>query len=152
MPMTLTTGLLIIMGAMLIGVSKSSISKMSSTEPSQRIVCYFALFGLTISGALLPFYWQPLSWGNLGLLILLGCCATGAQLMMTKAFAFAGATTIGLFSYSSILFAALLGALWWQEYPGLSWYTGASLIVCAGIIAIFYASKIKAVVTADDKC
>jgi len=141
-PLGFYTGVLILCGAMLIAVSKSSISKMSKSEPSQRVVFYFALIGIVISGALLPFYWQPLSWLNLGLLILLGCCATAAQLMMTKAFSFAGATTIGLFSYSSILFAALLGFIWWAEVPTTQWFSGSGLIVAAGIIAIFYAKRI----------
>jgi len=136
-------GCLILLGAMLIAVSKSSISKMSSSEPSQRIVCYFALFGVIVSGVLLPFYWQPLSWLNWGLLILLGCCATAAQIMMTKAFSFAGATTIGMFSYSSILFAALLGFVWWQEVPTLQWFMGGGVIIMAGFIAIFYARKLN---------
>lgn len=137
----LVTGGLILVGAMLIAVSKSTISKMSASEPSQRVVCYFALFGVIVSGIMLPFSWQPISMANLGLLILLGCCATAAQLMMTKAFSFAGATTIGMFSYSSILFAALLGYIWWQEIPSLTWFFGGSLIITAGFIAIFYARK-----------
>lgn len=147
----LMTGGLIFCGALLIGVSKSSISKMSASEGSQRIVCFFALFGVIASGALLPFYWQPISMTNLGLLALLGCCATGAQLMMTKAFSFAGATTIGLFSYSSILFAALLGFLWWQEVPTAPWFIGASAIVTAGAIAILYAQRLRSSTIGDGK-
>lgn len=147
----LFTGILILAGALLIGLSKSSISKMSSSEPSQRIVCYFALLGVLISGVMLPFSWQPISLGNFALLVLLGCCATAAQLMMTKAFSFAGATTIGMFSYSSILFAALLGFVWWQETPGWTWYIGAALIVIAGFIAIFHAQRLKRSVIVADK-
>jgi len=142
-PLDFNTGGLILIGAMLIAISKSSISKMSSSEPSQRVVCYFALLGVLLSGLLLPFYWQSVSLYNLALLILLGCCATAAQLMMTKAFSFAGATTIGMFSYSSILFAALLGFVWWHEMPTLPWFAGGCLIVIAGFIAIFRANNKK---------
>ncbi len=149
-PLSFTTGSLILVGAMLIGLSKSSISKMSSSEPSQRIVFYFALIGVLVSALLLPFNWQAISWTNLALLVLLGCCASAAQLMMTKAFSFAGATTIGMYSYSSILFAALLGFAWWAEIPSLQWFVGASLIVTAGFIALFYANKLTRI-TDDDK-
>lgn len=138
-----STGLLILVGALLIGLSKSSISKMSGSEPSQRIVCYFALLGVLVTALMLPFNWQPISLSNFALLVLLGCCATAAQLMMTKAFSFAGATTIGMFSYSSILFAALLGFFWWQETPSWTWYIGAALIILAGFIAIFHAQRLK---------
>ena len=94
-----------------------------------------------ISGLLLPFAWQDISLANLGLLVLLGFGAVAAQLMMTKAFRMAPAANIGLLSYSSILFAALFGAIWWQEIPPLQWYIGASIIISAGVVSIFYGAK-----------
>jgi len=137
------TGLvvMIIVGAMLVAVSKTTISKMTATESSQRIVFYFSFLSFIISGLLLPFAWQPISLTSLGLLLVLGFSAVAAQLMLTKAFTMAPATTIGLLSYSSILFAALVGAIWWQEYPTNQWYLGAVIIVGAGTIAMFFNSK-----------
>ncbi len=137
----LSLAMLILFGSMLTAISKSTISKMSKTEPSKRIVCYFSLIALFISAIFLPFDWQPLSWTNLALLVLLGITASLGQLMMTKAFTIAGASTIGLFSYSSILFAAILGALWWQQFPQMQWYVGASTIVIAGVVAFMFPPK-----------
>ena len=133
--------LLILFGAVLVGISKSAISKMSGIEPSKRIVCYFSLIALLFTAILLPFYWQPISWANLALLMLLGITASFGQLMMTKAFTMAGASTIGMFSYSSIIFAAFFGALWWQQIPQLQWYLGASTIIIAGMVTLLYPPK-----------
>lgn len=133
--------LLIIVGAMLVAISKTTIGKMTDTESSQRIVFYFTFLSFVISGILLVFTWQAVTLSNLGLLLLLGIGAVTGQLMMTKAFALAPATTIGLLSYSSILFAAIFGAIWWQEIPSSSWYLGATVIICAGTIAVYYGSK-----------
>ena len=132
---------LIMVGAVLIAISKTTISKMTHTESSQRIVFYFTFLSFLISGLLLPFAWQDISLANLGLLVLLGFGAVAAQLMMTKAFRMAPAANIGLLSYSSILFAALFGAIWWQEIPPLQWYIGASIIISAGVVSIFYGAK-----------
>ncbi|NRA52698.1 MAG: DMT family transporter [Gammaproteobacteria bacterium] len=139
----ISTGLvvMIIIGAMLVAVSKATISKMTATESSQRIVFYFSFLSFIISGLLLPLAWQPISLASLGLLLVLGFGAVAAQLMLTKAFTIAPATTIGLLSYSSILFAALVGAIWWQEYPTNQWYAGAAIIVSAGTIAMFFNNK-----------
>lgn len=129
---------LILFGAILIAISKSTISRMISTEPSKAIVAYFSLISIFVCGLMLPFSWQAISPFTFMLLVLLGVTSSLGQLMMTKAFTKAGASTIGMFSYSSILFAALLGALWWQEYPTLIWYLGASIVLLAGFLAIKY--------------
>jgi len=129
---------LILFGAVLIAISKTTISRMIKTEPSKAIVAYFSLISIVVCGVMLPFSWHPLSPLTLLLLITLGITSSIGQLMMTKAFTKAGASTIGMFSYSSILFAALLGALWWQEYPTLLWFFGASIVLLAGYLAIKY--------------
>ncbi|WP_435275971.1 DMT family transporter [Psychrobium sp. nBUS_13] len=129
---------LILFGAVLIAISKTTISRMISTEPSKAIVAYFSLISIVVCGVMLPFSWHPLSLTTLLLLVTLGISSSIGQLMMTKAFTKAGASTIGMFSYSSILFAALLGALWWQEYPTLLWFIGASIVLLAGYLAIKY--------------
>jgi len=129
---------LILFGAVLIAISKTTISRMIKTEPSKAIVAYFSLISIVVCGVMLPFSWHPLSPFTLFLLITLGITSSIGQLMMTKAFTKAGASTIGMFSYSSILFAALLGALWWQEYPTLLWFVGASIVLLAGYLAIKY--------------
>lgn len=134
-------GTLIVFGAILIAISKTTISRMVNTEPSKAIVAYFSIIGIGICGVMLPFAWKPISWSILLLLVTLGIMSSIGQLMMTKAFSKAGASTIGMFSYSSILFAAMLGALWWQEYPEFMWFVGASIIITAGYISIKYNRK-----------
>ena len=71
--------MLILLGAMLVAISKTTISKMSSTESSQRIVFYFTFLSFVISGLILPFSWQTISLSSLGLLLLLGLGAVSGQ-------------------------------------------------------------------------
>lgn len=137
-PLHWSLAMLILFGAILIAISKSTISRMIKSEPSKAIVAYFSLISIAVCAVMLPFNWQAMSPVTFLLLILLGVTSSLGQLMMTKAFTKAGASTIGMFSYSSILFAALLGALWWQEFPTLIWYIGASIVLLAGFFAIKY--------------
>ena len=128
--------LLTVAAALLIACSKVTIRKMSATEPSRRIVAYFALLSCVIAAMPLFWAWQPLGVEQWSGLVVIGLAATLGQLMMTRAFALAPAARIGLLSYTSILFAALLGYLLWQETPEQLWYFGSSLIIAAGFISI----------------
>lgn len=123
-----------LLSAVLVAVTKTTIRYMSDTEPAARIVFYFSLLTAIISALPVPFFWQPLPtiawWGfaAMGLLAALG------QMAMTKAYALAPASKIGMWTYSSVIFAGLFGYLFWQEPITLLWGAGVLLIVYAGYI------------------
>lgn len=125
---------LALLSAFLVAVTKTTIRYMSDTEPAARIVFYFSLLTAIISALPLPFYWQPLpaiAWwgfGGMGLLAAMG------QLAMTKAYALAPASEIGMWTYSSVLFAGLFGYWFWQEPVSLSWLAGVLVIFYAGYV------------------
>jgi drug/metabolite transporter (DMT)-like permease len=81
-----------------------------------------------------PFYWQPLN-GSVWLAFLgMGVLAAIGQLAMTRAYAIAPASDIGMWTYSSVIFAGAFGYLFWQEPITMSW--------AAGVLVIFYAGYI----------
>jgi drug/metabolite transporter (DMT)-like permease len=125
---------LALLSAFLVAVTKTTIRYMSDTEPAARIVFYFSLLTALISALPLPFYWQPIpaiAWwgfGGMGLLAALG------QMAMTKAYALAPASDIGMWTYSSVVFAGLFGYWFWQEPVNLSWLAGVLVIFYAGYV------------------
>ncbi len=125
---------LALLSAFLVAVTKTTIRYMSDTEPAARIVFYFSLLTALISALPLPFYWQPLPaiawWGFSGM----GILAALGQMAMTKAYALAPASDIGMWTYSSVVFAGLFGYLFWQEPVSLSWLAGVLVIVYAGYV------------------
>lgn len=126
-----------LLGAVLMALSKIAIRSMAATENSQRIVFYYAVIAslVTLPGALIN--WQPVPAVIWVWLIILGVIASAAQLAVTKGYRIAPTGAIGVYSYSAIIYGALLGWLFWQEIP--SWFTwaGAVLIVMAGLINIY---------------
>lgn len=118
-------------------LSKIAIRSMAATESSQNIVFYYALFSslVTLPGAVL--HWQPVPNEIWAWLIGLGIIASAGQLAVTKGYRTAPTGAIGVYSYSGIIYGALLGWLFWSEVP--SWFTwaGAALIVTAGLINIY---------------
>ncbi len=128
--------LIALLGAVLAGLAKVTIRRLSATEPTTRIVFYFALIGTMISALPLAWHWvtpPPTAWG---LLVAVGVFATAGQLLMTRAYALAPAAQVGPFTYSSVIFATAYGWLFWGELMDLVTAVGATLVVIAGVMTV----------------
>ncbi|KKO48976.1 multidrug DMT transporter permease [Arsukibacterium sp. MJ3] len=126
--------LLALFSAFLVAITKTTIRAMASTESAVRIVFYFSLLTALMSAIPVPFYWQPLP-GSVWLAFIgMGILAAIGQLAMTNAFAIAPASDIGMWTYSSVLFAGAFGYFFWQEPVTWGWV--------AGVIVIFYAGYV----------
>lgn len=120
--------------AVLVAVTKTTIRYMSDTEPAVRIVFYFSLLTAVLSAVPVPFYLQPLTIEVWLAFLGMGVLAAVGQLAMTRAYAIAPASDIGMWTYSSVIFAGAFGYLFWQEPVTMSW--------AAGVLVIFYAGYI----------
>lgn len=125
-----------LMGGALAALAKVTIRRMSNTEPTSRIVFYFGLISLIIATIPMFWFWQYPNQKEWLLLILLGGFGTFGQLFLTKAYTLAPASRIAPFTYSSILFAAAIGWIFWNEIVTLLTVSGAFLIIMAGILII----------------
>jgi len=125
-----------LMGGALAALAKVTIRRMSDTEPTSRIVFYFGLISLIIATIPMFWFWQNPNQKEWMLLILLGGFGTFGQLFLTKAYTLAPASRIAPFTYSSILFAAAIGWIFWNEIVTLLTVSGAFLIIMAGILII----------------
>ncbi|WP_166838876.1 DMT family transporter [Rheinheimera pleomorphica] len=123
-----------LLSAVLVAVTKTTIRYMSDTEPAVRIVFYFSLLTAVLSAIPLPFYWQPLTHDVWLAFIAMGVLAAIGQLAMTRAYAIAPASDIGMWTYSSVIFAGLFGYLFWQEPVTMAWFGGVLVIFYAGYI------------------
>ncbi|AVJ55572.1 multidrug DMT transporter permease [Idiomarina sp. OT37-5b] len=122
--------------AALAAFTKTVIRRMSDTESTSKIVFYFSGFATIASAIPLFWLWQPIPPQNWLGLALMGGLAVYGQLAMTKAFSIAPAAKIGVFTYSSVIFAAMLGYWFFDEavYWHMLW--GTLIIMTAGYFAI----------------
>jgi len=119
--------------AALMGIAKVSIRRMADTEPPRRIVFWFGVFSTII--AALPMLWRNV-WPTpeqLVWLLAIGLVATIAQMAMTHAYQLASPGRIGVYNYSSVIWAVLFGWLFWAESLYWSFLIGSLLIVGAGL-------------------
>ncbi|WAC72623.1 DMT family transporter [Roseateles sp. SL47] len=105
-------------------------------EPEYRVVFYFSMGG-AVAGALVslstPGGWHSHTWSGAALLLAVGVLATGAQLLMTRAYSLGKPLVNASLQYLGIVFSALYGVLLFGDL--LSWqsWAGIALIVVAGL-------------------
>lgn len=118
-------------GAFLGALAKVTVRKMADTEPSTRIVFYFSFFTAILSFLPAIYFWQTPDLNQLTLMLLMAVLSTLAQLLLSRAYSYSEAGILAPFTFSSVVFAAFLGWLFWDDlltYP-----------VVMGIVLIFSA-------------
>lgn len=113
-----------------------TVRKLSATEPPLRTVSYFAIVGITISAIPLIWTWQTPTISQCLFLMGVGLTTTIGQLLLTLGYQNAPASSVGIFTYTSVPFGTFLGWLIWSELLDKNSYMGAVLIVLAGIIVL----------------
>ena len=113
-----------------------TVRKLSATEPPLRIVAYFTIFGLIISSIPMLWNWQTPTLTQSIMLIGISFTTTIFQLLLTRGYQNAPASSVGIFTYTSVPFGTFLGWLIWQEVLDISFLFGAGLIIIAGIIIL----------------
>ena len=119
----------------LAAVAMVTIRRMSTTEPTARIVFYFTLISFVASAVPLTWSWQTPEPITLVILALIGMLAVAAQMLLTKGYSLAPAAQVGPFTYAYVVFSTFFGWFFWEEALDAMTWIGAILICFCGIIA-----------------
>lgn len=134
----LVPGLLGLISGMLAGVALLNVRQLGLLgESGMRVVFYFNLIATLVSGAwMLHYPLHPVALSDLLLLVTIGASATFAQLAMTRAYRTGQTLVVGSLAYSTIVFSALFGLLFWGELLSLSAWFGIALIIASGMLSL----------------
>jgi drug/metabolite transporter (DMT)-like permease len=128
-------GLLSGFGAALAYVHVKQLGKLN--EPDWRTVFYFTCISTIASGAWVLFdHFISLSWQDIPMLLGLGVSATIGQLAMTRAYRTGNTLIVASLAYTTVIFATLLGALFWQETLSSSEYIAIGIIMLGSVISV----------------
>ncbi|MBI4005840.1 MAG: DMT family transporter [Gammaproteobacteria bacterium] len=125
-----------LVSAVFAALAMVTIRDLSSTEPTLRIVFYFSITATLVSAIPLFWTWHSPPWQTILAMSFAGLSATIGQLLLTYSYSLAPAAHIGPYSYSTVIFAAIYGWIFWAETPDSYTLTGAILIIAAGIITL----------------
>ena len=107
-------------------------------EAEWRTVLLFST-GACLSGAvgLGVLGWQAVNLRTVLALLGLGLCGMIAQLAMTRAFGLGSTLLTAALQYTTIIFAALLGVVFWGDRPAALAWAGMALIICSGLLSVW---------------
>lgn len=129
--------MLVLMSAFCAALAQIYIRKLVATEQTSAIVFYFSVTSAVLSLCTLPFGWVWPTATEAALLVGAGLLGGLGQIFLTSAYKFAPASVVAPFDYASMIFAIVIGFVFFQEIPDKRTLIGASIVILAGVIIIW---------------
>ncbi len=122
-----------IAAALFYALAVIAMRQLGKTEPAIRTTFYFSAVTAVASGVGCLFEWvnpMPYQW-----LLLIGTGIAGGlgQFAMVAAYKMAPASVVAPFDYVQLIWATLIGFMIWVEIPTLEAFTGAVVVIAAGL-------------------
>lgn len=140
--MQFVNALIGVAGGLGAGIAYTFVRKLGKKgERGPMIVMVFSAFSCLCTLPFLIAEFQPMKTEQLLCLLLAGVSATGGQIFITKAYTKAPAKEISVFDYTQVLFAALLGFVFFGQIPDWMSLVGYLVIIGSAIFKWNYLRK-----------
>ena len=126
-----TVSLLPIATALVYAMLMLSARFVDTRESVWTLLLYMTATGAALSLFIVPFVWLPVRPEDYWLFGAVAIFGTAGMTMMTQAFRFAPAVVVAPLDYSAIVWATLLGWLFWNEIPDALTFLGAAIIIAS---------------------
>lgn len=113
-------------------------------ESIWTMMLYLTGAGMAIAALAMPFLWRPVHVEHLGLFVGIAIFGTAGITLITQAFRMAPAVVVAPFDYTALLWATLLGWIFWREIPDAMTYAGGAVIIAAGVYIVWRESRAAA--------
>ena len=130
-----------IFGALSAASAYTCLRVLGNKEESYTIVFFFSFFSII---ATLPFVlvdFKPITMIQLFYLLMAGVAASVAQFALTAAYKHAPAKEISIYSYTQIIFTALIGFVLFAQIPTVLSFIGYAIVIIASIGMFIYNNK-----------
>lgn len=135
---TATLGaVLILMATLARSFVQIQIRQLVQTEHTGAITFYFSATASVLSLMTLPFGWVVPDMHTMFLLVSAGVLGGLAQILVTASYRFGPASMLAPYDYSSMIFAILIGYVWFGELPTLVMMIGAILVVAGNGLVVW---------------
>ncbi|MEM8686703.1 MAG: DMT family transporter [Pseudomonadota bacterium] len=133
--------MLIIGSAVFFALAVLHTRRMSRTETNVAMYTYSTIFAGLATTPFLPFVWVAPEGNHLWLFLTLALIGGAASYLMIVAYRNAPAALNASFEYTALIWAALIGWLYWGEQPSSTVWLGSGLIVAAGLAITYRETK-----------
>ena len=107
--------------------------KVSHYDSFETSLLYMALFGFAGCMVIAPFYWSPVTTGEVYWLLLISITSITGHLLLIKSLALAPAALLQPFNYFLLVWAIIIGFLLYGEVLAPATLLGAAIVVGSGI-------------------
>jgi drug/metabolite transporter (DMT)-like permease len=130
-------------GAMLASCALITMKDLTRTEPSDRIVFYFLLFGSLMMGVPAALVWQPPTVEQWLWILLLGLFGSSGQLFLTRGYAAGEVTIVAPMDFLRVIIAGLIGFVIFDELPDIWAFVGSAVVIGACIYVVRREAMLK---------
>lgn len=123
-----------VLGAALLAVEGLMIKMLSHSDRAMTVLLYVNAFGILLMAGPAAMQWVPLSLGSAMSFILLGPIAVTAQYCIVQGYRLASLSIVGPVDYTWLIFAGMIGFLFFDEKPTLGVAAGSAIIAVGGIM------------------
>ncbi len=135
-------GFLFLLLASLLNANYQIITRMVRGDDPLTSLLFTATAGAIFTSLIVPWFWSWPTGFEWTLLMASGAAGALGHLCLIRALHQAPASVVAPFSYSSLIWATLLGYVIWQDWPDFYTWIGAAIIVSSGLY-IFHRERIR---------
>ena len=132
-----------LLGTVFFALAMIVLRKLGRTETSASVAFTFTLSCTLVSGFALPFVWVAPNLVDLAALIAVGLLGGVGQILMTTAFKHGDVAVVAPFEYTAMIWATLLGFVFWNEIPRLSIWLGVAVVMASGLFILFREANLR---------
>ena len=104
---------------------------------------YTALVGALVTSAIIPFDWTTPTLRQLGMLIAIGFLGGLGHYAIIVAYERSETSLVAPFAYTEIVWATLLGLMFFGDFPDLYTFLGTAIIIASGVYVVGRERKIQ---------
>ena len=124
-----------------LALSMVTTKELSSTESGNLILFYYFIISIVMSLPFAILHWSPISLAQVPFLIFIGLSIFITMKIYTHAYSLAPTSLLAPFSYFGVIFAGLLGWVFWGHLPDIYSLAGIVLVVAGGVITLMFSGK-----------
>ncbi|NVO56051.1 DMT family transporter [Rhodobacteraceae bacterium B1Z28] len=113
------------------------IRQLVQVDHPAAIVFYFSVTAALLSGLTAFWGWTMPTWEQTALLVAMGLIGGVAQILVTSSYRFGQASMLAPYDYTSMLFAIVIGYVWFGELPTVAILIGAALVIAGNVVVIW---------------
>jgi drug/metabolite transporter (DMT)-like permease len=110
--------------------------KVSASDSPSTSLAYSGVIGLVMSTAVGVFFWQPMDWQSVVMVVLVMATTCAGHGLMTFALSLAPASVLQPFNYFALPWAIVLSAVVFGHFIDPVSLMGAAIIVAAGLVVM----------------